>query len=309
MTTAPSRAEPRPLSPRYNEFGNAAVEPLSIDAIRRVAQTIRWGSRASDKTRIAGYYFLRVLSGLLFPGHDMTHGMYPKYWIGDVRINTPIGSFIWRSRTIDFDIVNPHYEAVEVDAFKESLVRGAGSFRVFVDVGAHIGKFSILAGTVLGDKGRILAIEPEPSNFAALESNIRLNRLENVEALNVACGDQDEVRSLSQSRTNIGAHTLDLRPGATLIPVQVRTLDALLPERGVDHVDVLKLDVEYWEARVLMGARATLEANRGGGRLLRRDTRSGHSRKLPGSAPARFRRGQTGREYLHGEAAEHVRGS
>ncbi len=60
---------------------------------------------------------------------------------------------------------------------------------------------------------------------------------------------------------NIGAHTLRQVEGAPQIPVIVRTLDSFLPEQSVDHVDVMKLDVEYKEADVLRGARRTLEAN------------------------------------------------
>ncbi len=247
---------------RFNAIGSRAVDPLSTDAIRRVLETIGWGSTVSDRLRIAAYYGLRIISGTLRRDHDFIGGMYPKYWLGDVAIASPIGRFACRARTIDFDIVDPNYEAVELGSFREWLLRFKTGNVVCLDVGAHIGKFSVYAGHILQDRGRILAFEPEPLNFAALQRNIALNKLANVQAFNVACGSRDGVQLLSRSTTNIGAHTLAERGGvAERIPVRVRTLDSLLGELGITSVDAMKLDVEYMEAEVLRGARTILESN------------------------------------------------
>ena len=247
---------------RFDKIGSAAVEPFSVPGICRVLETVGWGDQLADKIRIAIYYALRVSTGALRRDHDLLGGMYPKYWIGDVTVRSPIGRFVCRARTIDFYIINPHYEAIEVQCFHDRLARSKGTAVVCLDVGAHIGKFSVYAGRLLQNRGRVLAFEPEPSSFATLEKNLRLNWLDNVTALNIACGNTDGMGLLSRSATaNIGAHTLREVPGAERIPVMVRTLDRLLPELGIDKVDVIKLDVEYKEADVLRGARRTLEAN------------------------------------------------
>ena len=246
---------------RFNEIGSAAVEPLSVDGIRRVLETIGWGFRFSDKLKIALYYGLRGISGTLRRDHDLVGRMYPKYWIGDVMVRSPIGQFACRARTIDFDITNPNYEAIEVEHFRDRLTQTKGKNVVCLDIGAHIGKFSVYAGRLLQYRGKVFAFEPEVGSFAALERNISLNQLGNVMAFNIACGSVDGKGFLSRSTTNIGAHTLREVPGAERIPVIVRTLDQFLPEQGVDRVDVIKLDVEYKEADVLRGARQTLEAN------------------------------------------------
>ncbi len=204
---------------------------------------------------------MRVASGLLRPDHDVTAGMYPQYWMGDVRVDSPIGDFACRAHTIDFDIVNPNYEAIELRIFRERLGQVEGAGAVCVDMGAHIGKFSILAGRQMGNRGTVYAFEPEPANFKQLERNIALNGLHNVNAVNAAGGREDGTQLLSLSTTNIGAHTIANRDGAQQIPVRVRSLDSFLAEREVRRVDVMKLDVEYREAEVLHGARRTLEAN------------------------------------------------
>lgn len=254
-------ADPAGLSQRFNEDGNAAVDPLSAEGIERVLETIRWGASLGDRMRIGAYYTLRIATRSLRRDRDLVSGMYPKYWLGDVTVNSPIGRFICRSRTIDFDIVNPNYEAAEVAAFQRRLTRDATTPVVCFDVGAHIGKFSILAARTLGDRGRVYSFEPEPSNYASLLRNIRLNELSNVTAFNVACGGRDSAGSLSRSVTNIGAHTLVAREGAEQIPVQVRSLDSVAREENIPRVDVIKLDVEYLEAEVLAGARTVLESS------------------------------------------------
>jgi hypothetical protein len=57
----------------------------------------------------------------------------------------------------------------------------------FVDIGAHVGRYTIMVAHQMGCHGKVLAIEPLPANFAALQRNIKLNELSNVYALNAAC--------------------------------------------------------------------------------------------------------------------------
>jgi len=245
----------------YNEIGSASVKSLSPEGILRVLETIRWGTTLSDKVRIAAYYGLRVARGLLRRDHDVATGMYPQFWGRNIDVTTPVGRFLCRANTIDFDIVNPHYEATLLDAYGEWLARCKSQEVVCLDVGAHIGKFSVYAGRVLGGRGQVFAFEPEPLNYGALERNIALNKLTNVRTFKVACGSRDETRLLSLSTTNIGAHTLADRADAEKIPVQVRALDSFLGEKGVTRIHAMKLDVEYMEAEVLRGARVILESS------------------------------------------------
>lgn len=62
---------------------------------------------------------------------------------------------------------------------------------VFVDIGAQIGKYTIIVAKVVTKEGMVVAIEPHPVNYQTLQRNIRLNKLENVIALNLAAGDRN----------------------------------------------------------------------------------------------------------------------
>jgi len=123
-----------------------------------------------------------------------------------------------------------------------------------IDVGAHIGKYAVLGGRLLSGRGRVIAIEPDPENFRALENNVRLNGLTNLELRNVGCWSQNGVLSLHKGIGNLGEHSFVEVVGPASISVQVRTLDSIVSELGVDAVDVLKIDVQRAEAEVLKGA-------------------------------------------------------
>lgn len=135
----------------------------------------------------------------------------------------------------------------------------------FVDIGANKGDFTLLAATLLGENGSVIAIEPEPENIAWIGRSIRENRLENTTLHQLAIGDFNGEAKLFLGAKS-GWHTLiqgqpDRDKGT--IDVQVRTLDDLL------HVDsdsterplMIKVDVEGAELSVLRGAGALLSSS------------------------------------------------
>jgi FkbM family methyltransferase len=151
------------------------------------------------------------------------------------------------------------YEREKMDAVRKLATPGS----VFVDVGGNIGDFSLLAASVVGKKGRVLCFEPEPGNFQAIQRNIKLNAYTNIELYQVALSDRDGEASLYLG-VRCDYHTLldgQSFRGAGAIKVTTRDLDSLLRETGVQHVDMIKIDVEGAEMQVLKGAAETLDAN------------------------------------------------
>lgn len=61
---------------------------------------------------------------------------------------------------------------------------------VFIDIGAHIGKYTLPIAKIVGVQGKVIAIEPDPDNFEALLEGIKMNKLTNIVALNVAAYDK-----------------------------------------------------------------------------------------------------------------------
>lgn len=131
-----------------------------------------------------------------------------------------------------------------------------GKGRVFVDVGANIGSYSIFAGGLGAD---VVAIEANPQTADKLTCNIRLNGLENVAVVNSAVGPREDTLPLWQEPSNCGFATFveDLTTGEwagdwTPTFVKVRPLTAIADEQGLSRIDVLKVDVEGFEDRVVL---------------------------------------------------------
>jgi FkbM family methyltransferase len=147
------------------------------------------------------------------------------------------------------------YEQKVSDRISELLSPGA----VFVDIGASIGVFSIMAARLVGESGHVLAIEPGPQNRSMLLLNMASNGVTNVEPLWCAVSDAEGVLLYGQSKGNgfIQPFDGDVSLLSDRELVQSRTLDSILAGRG--HVDVVKIDVEGAEGRVFRGARRLLE--------------------------------------------------
>jgi len=135
---------------------------------------------------------------------------------------------------------------------------------VVVDVGAHIGLYTLVAAR---SGARVIAIEPVPSNFEILKGNVELNRFSNVNAIPIAISNSKGRRTLYLSGMGDTA-TSSLEDGWTskvehnaarqAIEVPCVSLDDLMVSISLDSLDWLKIDVEGHEVRVLEGGSATL---------------------------------------------------
>ena len=148
-----------------------------------------------------------------------------------------------------------------------------GPGRVFVDIGANHGYFSVLAAALVGEGGRVVAFEPNPKIFRQLRTHIGLNGFgDRVTLLPSALADTPgEARLfLSQDVTNSGLSSLtpasehlvsgDLSEART-VSVPVDTFDRWFASSGLSRVDLMKIDVEGAEGLVLRGMSAALRAD------------------------------------------------
>jgi len=132
----------------------------------------------------------------------------------------------------------------------------------FIDVGAHVGLFSLRAGQRLGDRGRVLAIEPHPVRRMFLQQNVAANRLRNITCLPYAIGDRNGVVTLYDLDPYLGRHSRDVSLAPSLGPsfeVSVRSLDSLCEELNTESVGLVKIDVEGFEPLVLAGMEGVID--------------------------------------------------
>ena len=126
---------------------------------------------------------------------------------------------------------------------------------LFVDIGANVGSYTILACAAIGARG--VAFEPVPGTFARLVANMRLNQLADaVRCINKGVGAKQGTVSFTSDRdTTNRALAPGERCGNEEV-VDVTTLDAALHGEGPSLV---KIDVEGYEFPVLEGAQETLK--------------------------------------------------
>jgi FkbM family methyltransferase len=146
-----------------------------------------------------------------------------------------------------------------VDAF-DDVASLAGEVSVVFDVGANEGQTIERVRRVL-PQTRIFSFEPVPSTFAKLSANV--GGLRGVECVQSAVGDAEGHVEITVSQTS-GQNTIHVsaKPDAPTVTVSVTTVDGFAKERGIDVIDLLKIDTEGYESVVLQGARGMLEAGR-----------------------------------------------
>ena len=125
---------------------------------------------------------------------------------------------------------------------------------MFVDVGANIGSYTMLASGAVG--ARCVSIEPIPSTFAHLIDNINLNGLgDKVSALNIGLGNENGKLRFTSGFDTVNHVVADADAGVKTIDVQVKMLDDILLNI---EPKLIKIDVEGFETNVIKGASKVL---------------------------------------------------
>lgn len=147
-------------------------------------------------------------------------------------------------------LFNPDYNLDELDFLRQHTPAGG----VFVDVGANVGTFALVMARQVGLSGKVVAIEPHPLTFARLAFNHGASRATQVRLIQAAAGDSDGELMIETGGGNLGATHVVTGPASTdAIKVPSLRLTRILDEAGVGQVDSLKIDVEGFEDRVLIG--------------------------------------------------------
>jgi FkbM family methyltransferase len=170
--------------------------------------------------------------------------------------------FYCRNNKDDFKVMTIH----EDDILEHFLPKEGD---IVVDIGAHIGLYTIISSKRVGPNGKVVAIEADPGNFEILNRNIQLNKLNNVIALNYAAYSREEQKLklyLLSGKSGFTSYNTILsnfvRSDEKFVEVNANTLDYLLHQNGIDAVNWIKIDVEGAEFEVLKGATSILSKSK-----------------------------------------------
>jgi FkbM family methyltransferase len=159
-----------------------------------------------------------------------------------------VGRFNVRCNSDDLYLVLPSREPAVLASIRRSLSAGD----VFIDAGASIGFYTVVASRCVGPEGKVVAIEMLPETALRLQENIRLNGLTNVVVREGALSDVSGDRVLARvQKGHSGRASLDLRRPGILVSVETITLDEVV--RDLEHVRMVKMDLEGGEASALRG--------------------------------------------------------
>jgi FkbM family methyltransferase len=137
-----------------------------------------------------------------------------------------------------------------------------GSGDIFLDVGANIGYYSLIAAQIVGAGGQVHALEPIPQNVAALRHTIRENGITNIVVNQVAAGAGPGSLDLFVSDQEFGnsgwASVVPSGRRPKVVIVERMAIDDYLTSRSIDRVNLVKLDIEGGELDAFRGMRSLL---------------------------------------------------
>lgn len=144
------------------------------------------------------------------------------------------------------------YEKLLREVFRKEIKPGM----TVVDLGAHIGSHTLLAARLVGEKGKVFAFEPSPSNYTFLAKNVAENGYTNVIAVHKAVSDKATQLRLYLPDYSMGPPN----PTAEFITVDSITLDEFFDEQNTP-VDFIKMDIEGAEVAALEGMENLVRKN------------------------------------------------
>lgn len=172
----------------------------------------------------------------------------------NVRVDR-VGRFSLRHHSDDLWHVVPQRERMVLRFIEKHLKPGD----TFVDAGANIGFYTILAGQLVGIEGQIFSVEMLEGTAKILRRHIELNRLDNVTVVQRALSEKSGEYVIARAqpgRSGLASIVSTATPQGLEFKIETTTLDTILA--GVDKVSLMKMDLEGAEELALAGAKGIL---------------------------------------------------
>lgn len=128
-----------------------------------------------------------------------------------------------------------------------------------IDIGANIGYYALMESRIIGEKGKVYAVEPILNNIFMLKKNINLNNYKNIEVFNVAIGGENKKDYIYLSKKSNWCTLINNNKKENLknkIVTEVVTLDKFI--QGKRFPDLIRMDVEGYEKQIIEGMKNIL---------------------------------------------------
>jgi len=135
-----------------------------------------------------------------------------------------------------------------------------------LDVGSNIGYYALLESQLVGEKGKVIAIEPMPLNYSYLIKNIRLNKVKNVLPINCAISNKNgKIKMIKSSYSNWCSVFTGKIPeiikndNYSVIEIPTKTIDSIVKELHLKYVNLIRMDIEGHELEAIKGGIKTIK--------------------------------------------------
>ncbi len=132
------------------------------------------------------------------------------------------------------------------------------------DIGANIGSTTLNFAKLVESEGKVFSFEPDPLNYSRVLKNISLNKFSNITLFNHGVGAVKETVFLYNVNENNRGMLRILNQAKEInefskSTIEVDTIDNIIAEKKISKPDIIKIDVEGYELKVLKGAEKTLQ--------------------------------------------------
>lgn len=165
--------------------------------------------------------------------------------------------FYIRNNTMDLNII----EEVQNEYIEWMELNIQNKLNTIIDIGGHIGSFSLLSNKFLNKNGRQLVFEPVPENFNLIKKNVYLNNLNDfIKPFNCAVSNKSGTAKIFISSDNTGGSRLDMPDPSskTFEVVKVTTLEEITKVNKINFIDLIKIDVEGSEHSIVLSSKKIL---------------------------------------------------
>lgn len=174
---------------------------------------------------------------------------------GNIKMNLSLKD--WIQKQIYF---LGYYDKIGIDCLKHHVKNGD----VFIDIGANIGSYSLIASKEVGESGKVIAFEPINSIYSKLKKNIELNEAKNIEILPLAVyNEKKQINLFCSNLENEGMSSIieNDQCSGKIETVEAIKLDNFINENNIQKVDFIKIDIEGAELPALQGMVETITKN------------------------------------------------
>ena len=154
--------------------------------------------------------------------------------------------------------INGIHEKIITNLIKKEIHSGD----VVLDIGAHIGYYTLQFANLVGSTGKVYAFEPEPKNFELLKKNVQINKHDNVVLIQKIVSDKDGIVEFFISKfDSIGNKLFKSNEAGSSIKIESTTLDEYFKDLK-KKIDFIKMDIQGGEGKAILGMKNLLKENK-----------------------------------------------